>query len=244
MGKIKRQEQKLTDLRDERDKLKDRDPVTDEVQQSLDDMLEVIKRQIDRTKVKIRKLKKENRQRSKDSKPHVVLTRISPNQSVRSTQISGIVVHCTVSNNVEGSDSDIAGVANWFANPASQVSAHVITDSDGHSGVTVETEKKAWHCAAYNSPTFGIENIGQVTDNWTDKQYDECARWVALISYQKGLPLQRGSVANGGFIKKGVVTHAELGSLGGSHSDPGPKFDMQKMMAKAQKYYNALKGGK
>lgn len=235
MSKLERQQARLTDLRDDKDKLKGVDPKDDAVQESYDNLVEFVNRQIDRTKVRIKKLKKENRQR-KGAKPHVVLTRISPNKSARLTPIEGIVIHCTVSNNIEGSDSDLAGVANWFANPGADVSAHVIVDSDGHSAVCVESKDKAWHCACYNSPALGIENIGQVYTDWNEKELDEAARWVAKWCKQYNIPCQRGAVSGCRFTKKGIVTHAELGSLGGNHSDPGTKYDIDLLIKKAKTY--------
>lgn len=134
MSKDDKLKEKRADLRDKLDKARKRGKVG---------KAHSLRTRIQRITSRIRKLR-----RRRKAHPRVVLTRISPNRSERTTGIQLIVLHSTESNNVESSDADLAGVAGWFANPASNVSSHVITDGDGHSARCVEDKDKAWHCFA------------------------------------------------------------------------------------------------
>lgn len=235
-SKLRRKRAELADLRDERDRLQERrDGRPAGKRRRLNRALELIRRQIDRAKVRIRKLRK----RSAAAKPSVVLTRISPNRSARSGPIQLIVLHSTESDNIEASDADLAGVAGWFANPASQVSAHVITDADGHSARCVADAEKAWHVAAYNSAALGIEQIGRASQSvWGSSELMETARWIALWSRRHEIPIQHGAVSGGTVTRPGVVTHADLGAAGGGHTDPGSAYPLHAVLEQAKHFRN------
>lgn len=167
--------------------------------------------------------------------PNVVVNIASPNYSERLTPISLIVLHSTESDNIPHSHSDLEGVANWFANPAAEVSAHVITDADGQSARCVGDSHKAWHVAAYNSPALGIEQIGRaVQTSWLPSEFKETARWIAQWSHDYHIPIRRAIVANGKVIRSGVTTHRKLGALGGGHVDPGTHYPFRKVLKMAR----------
>lgn len=233
MSKLTRKQAELADLRDDRDHLQHkRDGKPKGKRRRLNRLLEVTRRQIDRAKVRVRKLKK----RSKDRSPNVVLTRISPNQSARSGTVRLIVLHSTESESIESSEADLAGVAGWFANPSAQVSSHVITDSDGHSARCVPDDRKAWTCGAFNSASLNIEQVGRAAQSsWPRGLTDETARWIAKWCRENGIPCKRGKVSGGSVLQAGIVTHAELGSAGGGHHDPGSGFDVQATIDKAKR---------
>lgn len=232
-AKLRRKRAELADLRDERDRLQERrEDRPAGKRQRLNRALELIRRQIDRAEIRIRKLKK----RRAGTKPNVVLTRISPNRSARSGPIRLIVLHSTESDNIEASEADLAGVAGWFANPSAQVSAHVITDSDGHSARCVADADKAWHCAAFNSAALGIEQIGRASqDAWAPAELDETARWVAQWCREHGIPCARGAVSGADVTKPGIVTHADLGAAGGGHTDPGSAYRVEAVITRAER---------
>lgn len=167
-------------------------------------------------------------------KPNVVIVRTSPNQSDRISPIRLIVLHSTESKPYAGS-GDLESLGNWFANPSADVSSHVATDDDGNSGRYVPDSRKAWHCAAFNSPSLGIEQIGYASQStWPSKQLDETARWIALWSKAYGVPIQRGAVSGSSVTRSGVVTHKDLGSAGGGHWDPGPDYPFDYVLKRAR----------
>jgi Negative regulator of beta-lactamase expression len=192
-----------------------------------------LRTRIQRITSKLRKLR-----RRRQAQPSVVLTRISPNRSARSTVgISLIVLHSTESANIESSDADLAGVAGWFANPASQVSSHVITDSDGHSARCVEDRDKAWTAAAYNSASLNIEQIGRASQTiWAAEELKETARWIARWSKDHGIPIERAKVSAGRVLSPGVAMHSDLGSAGGGHTDPGSAYPLGQVLDLATNY--------
>jgi N-acetyl-anhydromuramyl-L-alanine amidase AmpD len=172
--------------------------------------------------------------------PDVVIERHSPNVSERVAPISLIVLHSTESENVPDSASDLAGVASWFANPASQVSAHVITDADGKSARCVSDRLKAWHCMSFNSAALGIEQIGRAAQpKWERPEWLETARWIAWWSHRYGIPIRRGAVSGESVTRSGIVTHKMLGAAGGGHVDPGPAYPLDKVLEEAARIKKA-----
>jgi N-acetyl-anhydromuramyl-L-alanine amidase AmpD len=169
--------------------------------------------------------------------PHVVVSRTSPFQSSRNgVRPSLIVVHATESSQAPGS-GDLAAIASWFSNPAAQVSAHVCTDADGHSARFVADERKAWHCAGYNSVALGIEQIGHAADaRWDADEYRETARWIARWSLRWVIPIRKGAVSDGHVLRSGVCRHSDLGAIGGGHYDPGPHYDLRHCLGLARFY--------
>lgn len=168
--------------------------------------------------------------------PDVVVKRSSPNVSSRSTGISLIVLHSTESSNIPDSAADLAGVAEWFANPASQVSAHVITDDDGRSARCVGDDAKAWACVDFNSPSLNIEQIGRAAQShWPRREWLETARWIAQWSHEHHIPIRRAEVSGASVVRSGVTTHAALGAAGGGHHDPGPGYPLEEVLHEARR---------
>lgn len=167
--------------------------------------------------------------------PDVIVRRTSPNVSTRSAAISLIVLHSTESSNVAGS-ADLEGVAGWFANPASQVSAHVITDADGHSARCVDDAAKAWACEEFNSASLNIEQVGHAAQShWSRREWLETARWIAEFSHDHGIPIRAAAVSGGEVVRSGVTTHAALGVAGGSHHDPGSDYPLEEVLHEARR---------
>lgn len=167
--------------------------------------------------------------------PEVTVREGSPNYSARTSTISLIVLHSTESDNIPGSPEDIKGVAGWFANPESEVSAHVITDADGNSGRCVSDENKAWACAMYNSPSLNAEQVGHADQSkWDASEWMETARWIAQWSHEHGIPIRRAITVGGRVVRSGVTTHKKLGSFGGSHEDPGPHYPLRRVLKQAR----------
>lgn len=173
--------------------------------------------------------------------PHVVVRRNVRNQSSRNgVKPKLIVVHATESSNRPGS-SDLAAIGEWFDNPASQASSHVCTDADGNSARYVLDDKKAWHCAGFNSVSLGIEQVGRAAqDSWTRDELRETARWIARWSKRHGIPIRKGEVRGGQVTKSGVLRHSELGVVGGGHSDPGGGYPLHAVLNLARFYKGRL----
>jgi hypothetical protein len=168
--------------------------------------------------------------------PHVDVTIWSPNKSTRGgASPTLITIHATVSHNLKGL-GDLKAIGNYFAKPSTRASSHVCTDNEGNSARYVRDTEKAWHCAAYNRMSLGIEQILMADGTeLTRDLYRETARWVARWSKIYRIPIRKGEVSSGRVVKAGVVRHSDLGAAGGGHGDPGP-YDFQLMMGLAKFY--------
>jgi hypothetical protein len=175
-------------------------------------------------------------------RPRVVYRRRSPNQSSRrGVRPRLIVIHSTESSNIRGSSRDLRGVADYLCRPSVQASSHVITDGDGNSARLVDDRAKAWTCAHYNGVSLNIEQIGRAaSERWTRDEIRETARWVARWSKMYGIPIRQGAVRDGRVVRSGVVTHKQLGRLGGGHVDPGPRYPFTAMLRLARFYRGKL----
>jgi N-acetyl-anhydromuramyl-L-alanine amidase AmpD len=171
--------------------------------------------------------------------PHVNVRRASPNCSSRAgARPTLIVIHVTAGHNRPGI-ADLAGLGGWFASHAAQVSSHVATDNEGLSARFVNDALKAWHVAAYNRMSLGIEQVAPGTGaEITDAMLRETARWVATWSRNHDIPIREAAVSGGRVVRAGVIRHSQLGTLGGGHSDPGP-YDMHRMLNYARRYRKA-----
>jgi len=172
--------------------------------------------------------------------PHVNLTDLSPNHSSRDgAHPTLIVIHATVSHNRPGL-SDLEAIGEYFSRTSTQASSHVCTDNEGHSARFVWDRNKAWHCAAFNRMSLGIEQILPADGSeLTRDLYRETARWVARWSKMYRIPIQKGAVSGYRVTKPGVVRHSELGTLGGGHTDPG-LYDMHAMLSLARFYRSKI----
>lgn len=171
------------------------------------------------------------------TEPKVVIEVTTENCSSRAGAKPAIIVlHSTESSNRSGA-SDLAGVASWFRNPAARASAHVIVDAEGQSARVVRDVLKSWACAGYNAVSLNIEQIGYASQGrWADAEIDEAARWIAHWSRKWRIPIRKGRTLGGRVIRKGVVTHSSLGTIGGGHSDPGKGYPLRKVLRRAKRF--------
>ena len=146
-----------------------------------------------------------------------------------------IVLHATVSHNRKGL-SDLQAIGHYFQGPV-DASSHVCVDNEAYSARYVGDGEKAWHCAAYNRMSLGIEQILPADGTEiTNAMYRETARWIAYWSKKHGIPIRPAVVSGGRVLRSGVIFHSQLGSLGGGHSDPGRNYSMNKVL-NAARYY-------
>lgn len=135
----------------------------------------------------------------------------SPNYSSRD---KGSVIDLIVLHDTEGG---YQGSINWFSSKKSQVSAHIVLREDGNEATQmVAYRQKAWHCAAFNSRSIGIEMAGFAARGYNINEWRKAARVVAYFLRKHNLPARW---AKGG-VGKGFARHYDLGAAGGGHTDP------------------------
>jgi N-acetyl-anhydromuramyl-L-alanine amidase AmpD len=134
----------------------------------------------------------------------------SPNYSSRGgARISKIIAHSCEGNS--------AGAVSWFAQPRSQVSAHLVLSEDGASCVQmVAYANKAWHVCALNPTTVGVEMGGFSAKGFDAPEWQAAANIVAFLLRKFNLP---PTWAKGG-VGDGFCSHHDLGVIGGGHQDP------------------------
>lgn len=177
-------------------------------------------------------------------KPKVVVRTPSPNcyQGGMATPLL-MVLHSTEGQNELESIQDLEGLGGFFASSSTEAASHVAVDSDGWSARFVGDEDAAWHCAGFNRVALGIEEVGFAAGTWNKRERREAARWLAQWSHEHGIPLRRGRVSGSTVVRSGVITHRELGSVGGGHVDPGPHYNVESVIRWA-KLFKALRYGK
>src|SRR5438067_13601722 len=109
-----------------------------------------------------------------------------------------------------------AGSVAWLCNPAAQASAHLVVREDGLEATQlVPLAEKAWHAAAYNPRSVGVEHANVTAKGYfSDAQLRESARIFGWLCLHLGIPPRW---ARGG-AGPGVCRHLDLGVLGGGHT--------------------------
>jgi N-acetyl-anhydromuramyl-L-alanine amidase AmpD len=113
----------------------------------------------------------------------------SPNHGGLRLSTRGCVLHST-----RGGASSMAAeyqsTLNWFANPASGVSAHIVIAADGEIAQVVNDALVAWHDPASNPIRLGVELVQPRLGDWiTDRQVQSLAWWLASMSQKYGFGL-------------------------------------------------------
>lgn len=168
------------------------------------------------------------------------------------SNVYGIMAHTTESSDLPNTDDDLNGVGAWFNNPVSDASSWIGVDGDANAHLWVPGARKAWTMGNYkiNAETLNIEFVGraaQPESAWELAQLKHGAKWAAyaIINYDfvKIDPknVQRASLAlTGGtpfFRVPGIGRHKDLTDVGiGTHTDPGPAFDMSHFIDLVQYY--------
>jgi N-acetyl-anhydromuramyl-L-alanine amidase AmpD len=138
-----------------------------------------------------------------------------------------IVLHDTEGANLPGI-ADLEGLGAYFDRITTQASSHVATDAEGNSARYVPDNRKAWHCASYNSVSLGVEQIGYASQKtWPAPQLEATSRWCAYWAKEYGIPLVHSTGS-------GVCRHSDLGTAGGGHRDPGAAYPFDDVLARAR----------
>lgn len=136
----------------------------------------------------------------KNNKPEVIFVG-SPNYNERpaGVDLSAIVMHATVSGNIEG-------VIAWFNNPEAQASAHYTIDKNGYTVQHVSDYHRAWHAGesswqgrpALNDWSLGIElvNWNSGTDPYPEEQYQAAINLVSWACEYYGIDVNKYILAH------------------------------------------------
>ena len=129
-----------------------------------------------------------------DTDEPTVISRPSPNHGGPRSRTVGCVIHST-RGAAPTAQLEFKGTLNWFSNPASQVSAHIVIGPDGTIAEVVDPDLVAWHAGVHNSSYLGIElTQPRLGDSITDSQYHSCAWWLKKMSKRYGFPLEPGNL--------------------------------------------------
>jgi hypothetical protein len=160
----------------------------------------------------------------------------SPNYSSRGgAGVRLVVIHAS-----EGATT-FAALGNFFANPSSGVSSHTgIDDTPNVIGEYVRADWKAWTAANANPVAVQAElcvpsgaSAGWTAADWNrhPTMLENCGRWVAEECARFGIPVRKLSPAEAQGGAAGVCQHKDLGVWGGNHSDCGPGFPIDTVLA-------------
>jgi hypothetical protein len=155
------------------------------------------------------------------------------------SQIRLIVLHST-----EGDTA--AGAAGWFANDASEGSAHVVVDQD-HCYRTLPDDAIPWGAKGdrVNEDGLHVEQAGYAKwsrDEWLANRatIDNAARVVAAWAWEYNIPLRfltADDLRSMGTNARGVTTHLEVTKafdVSGGHQDPGAEYPIDYFMKRAR----------
>lgn len=159
----------------------------------------------------------------------------SPNYSSRgNSSVRLIVLHTA-----EGSRT-YQSLGNFFASPSSGVSSHVgIDDTPNTVGEYVVRGNKAWTQGNANPIAVSAELCAfaawSVTE-WMNHpvMLTNVAAWLAEEASKFQIPLVRLTPAQAQGSGIGVCEHVDLGSWGGGHTDCGPNFPIDDVIAVAK----------
>jgi N-acetylmuramoyl-L-alanine amidase len=131
-----------------------------------------------------------------------IIQKKSPNfwAGRRGYKPEGVVIHIM--------DGTLSGTDSWFANPASQVSAHYGVGRTGEVHQYVKEEDAAWHAGRVDLPvwalikpninpnlyTIGIEHEGKPDDVWTDAMKQASAALIREICQRWQIPIDRAHI--------------------------------------------------
>lgn len=113
-----------------------------------------------------------------------------------------------------------------LCDPSAEVSAHWIVSESGEAEQLVEEQHRAWHAGAgswagqgdVNSRSIGIELANRGNHPFPEPQ-------MAALENLLGSVLQRWQIP-----PQGVIAHSDMAP--GRKSDPGPRFDWQRLARK------------
>lgn len=159
----------------------------------------------------------------------------SPNHSGRGdAEVIWLVVHTA-----EGATT-AAGLANFLSQASSGVSYHDVVD-DGNTIHCVDYDQKSWSARNANPYSDHVCCVGFAA--WSRGAWlahpgmlENIARWLARRSAARAIPLDHIGAAGVAARARGVIGHVDYtnGAHDGTHTDPGPAFPWDTVIARAR----------
>lgn len=136
-------------------------------------------------------------------------------------------------------DGTLVGTDSWFAQSASEVSAHYGIGLDGTIHQYVDEGDEAWHCGVVDNPTVALEphvnpnsysigiehegfvGAGRLPRPWSEPLLAASAALIADIAKRYNIPIDADH----------VVTHHAIYAL---HNCPGPDCPLDRLIGMAQ----------
>lgn len=135
----------------------------------------------------------------------------SPNVADR---LHGIIPYLVVLHRPVGS---YGSAERTLTDPAAQVSAHLLTDSNREAVQLVPWDRKAWTCATFNSASYNLEIDDDAWNGRDPAALATAARITAFLCKRTGIP---PVWTHHPHDVPGVCRHYDLGRAGGGHTDP------------------------
>lgn len=136
-------------------------------------------------------------------------------------------------------------VADYFASAAARGSTHFSVDNDSTQRHLPDSAIP-WGAPGANTNGLHIEHMGKASHSHTQwlehhgPMFDRSGWLIAHLAKKYDIPLRLLSIAEYRAGRKGIVTHriisAADGPGGSTHTDPGPHFPIDVLLAKARKY--------
>jgi hypothetical protein len=151
----------------------------------------------------------------------------SPNHAGVRAQTRGIVLHATLSGTAPTLQREYDATLSWFANSASQVSAHAVVGPGGQVAYPVDPAQIAWHAKSpANEERLGLEMVKvHLADPILPEILDGAAKIVAGWCKVYAIPLVWS-------IERGLAEHHEM--PGNDHQDVGGPFDRADFLARVR----------
>jgi murein L,D-transpeptidase YcbB/YkuD len=166
----------------------------------------------------------------------MALTRVwtpSPNYSGGGTKRL-IVIHTMEGFTGPNGASDCAVYFQGKVGASSQICAD---NNRGRVWESVARSNAAWTQCNFNSVSVSAEQSGYASwsrDKWLgerDAQLHNIADWIAEEAKKLGIPIVRLTASQAQGSGRGICGHQDLGSSGCGHSDPGPNWPWDKVLA-------------
>ena len=124
------------------------------------------------------------------------------------------ITHLFIVEHVAQGDNQ-TGIDAWFHNPKAQVSAHFSISKLGIVHQYVDTDQMAYHCAAWNDKSIGIEHLGMTGQHLTVFQkvaQKNLLKWInathgTRLVYTVDANDPKGGVIGHGKIPEGALSH-------------------------------------
>jgi N-acetyl-anhydromuramyl-L-alanine amidase AmpD len=152
--------------------------------------------------------------------------KLSPNFSANRRRTDGIIIHSTRGNSANP-ETDYHATINWFLNPQSEVSAHVVVGPRKVCRMVNDADV-AWHAGQHNGTHLGMEIAQPRPDTpYTDFQYAAAAAVALAWCAKYNIPIKHVKDEK----QPGIIGHQETRQgKGAGKTDPGAPFDWKRFI--------------